>query len=137
MICDLLLWTEAGKGNIERAKEALKEIGLVPAKFNYLNPDSETYDGVMVWEDTEGIGRYRVHLYENREIKGKQYDIINFHYWFNQRCLKKEIMEQEPMDSAVQKVLPLIEGSIILPEGHQRILPLQEVLRKYVKRHEK
>jgi hypothetical protein len=132
MICNLLLWTEAEQGNVARAKATLKDMGLVPAKFSYRNPNSETYDDVMVWEDPqEHIGRYRVHTYEHHDIKGQPYDIINFHYWWNKRSLKREIIEQEPMDEAVQRVLGVLQGKIEVQNWNTKIAPVEEVVKKY------
>jgi hypothetical protein len=129
MICELLLWTETDKGNIKRTREALREMGLVPAR----GPNSQLNNDVMVWEDPqENIGRYRVHLYEKIIVEeGGQYDIINFHYWGNKRSLKREIIEQEPMDLAVQKVLPVLEGKIEIQNWNSSIMPLKKALEEY------
>lgn len=134
MIVSLLLMTEPNRGNIGRTKEALNSIGLVPARTDYLNPFSKSYDDVMVWEDPEEhIGRYRVHLYEDVELDGETglCDSISFRYWINKRSLKKEIIEQDPMALAIQKVLPLLEGKVEIRTEKEftRIAPLEEVLR--------
>ncbi|VVB78139.1 Uncharacterised protein [uncultured archaeon] len=133
MIVGLLLWTEAGHGNIGKAREILSGIGLVPARVNYRDPSSELDYSVMVWEDpTNHIGRYRVHLEEDREIKGTKYDVINFHYWMNKRSLKQEIIEAEPMDLAISKVLESLEGKIEVQNWNTHIAPLNEVLKTFL-----
>lgn len=129
MIASLLLWTKINKGNIVRTRETLQSIGLVPARLNYRDPNSELDDCVMVWEDPEEhIGRYRVHLYENTEAHGARYDIINFHYWMNKRSLKRKILEQEPMEIAIQKVLPVLEGGVELQNWGTSFGSIKEIL---------
>jgi len=131
MIVGLLLWTEADKGNVGRTREVLGSIGLVPARLNYRDPNSQVDNDVLVWEDPqEHIGRYRVHLYENRELQWGRYDIINFHYWMNKRSLKKEILEQEPMDLAIQKVLLVLNGKIELQNWNTHIANVGEIIQK-------
>ncbi|MEK6885541.1 MAG: hypothetical protein AABX17_01085 [Nanoarchaeota archaeon] len=131
MIIALLLYTEANKGNVRKAREVLSGIGLVPARLNYHNPNSKLDNDVMVWEDPqEHLGRYRVHLYENTEAQGEIRDIINFHYWMNERSLKKEIMELAPMELAVQKVLPVLEGKIELQNWSTHIASTEEIIRE-------
>jgi len=130
MILGLLLWTETEKGNIPRAKKALTGLGLVPARYNYADANSETYDDVMVWEDPqEHIGRYRVHLYENEKIEENTYDVINFHYWLNKRSLKKEILAKEPMDNAIEAVMKVLEGRIEVQNWNTHIMALEDALR--------
>ncbi|MBM3234426.1 hypothetical protein FJZ19_05025 [Candidatus Pacearchaeota archaeon] len=131
MIIELMILTETGKGNIDRARKVLAGMGLVPARISYCNPNSALDDSVMVWEDPkEHIGRYRVHLREASH-KGKKYDAIYFHYWTNIRSLEKEIFEQEPLDLAVQNVLPVLEGISGIKCDSTLILPREDAIRKF------
>lgn len=94
-----------------------KEFGLVgidPRKWSPsvdLTPD----DSILVWEDEQGTGRYRVRFIPKQQnIAGKDHDMIVFHYWLNQR-LRKEVMEKDPMKPALERVLTEAKDYIVLP----------------------
>jgi len=105
MIFGRRFYTEQGKGNLERAKDVLvRDFSLVPG-HDPTNP-------VLVWEDEIGIGRYRVHLYDNCVRTGISYECIQFQYWVNSR-MKRDIFEADPMNKAVMRVRGLLEGKVI------------------------
>lgn len=109
MIFGLYLNTEKGKGNLDRARNILmNEFGLVPPKYDSWKP---TEKDVIVWEDDQGIGRYRVHFHPNSKTRdGNFYDKMRFSYWLNKEKAKREIFEQDPMSPALYKVMESIKG---------------------------
>ncbi|MFA6461153.1 MAG: hypothetical protein WCV90_02715 [Candidatus Woesearchaeota archaeon] len=85
----------------ENVKEVLRtEFGLVPAN----GPDAEV---VMVWEDEQGIGRYRVHVSSRSKEGGVPYNCVAFNYWISNRKFCREVLERDPMKAAYERVLSL------------------------------
>lgn len=112
MILGRLFYVEKGKDNINRARRILmEEFGLVPPKGGL--PTTEK--SVVVWEDNEGIGRYRVHFYDDVKKDGVSYEGIQFKYWLNYR-IKREILEEDPLSKAVDSVRKSIEGKFLEKE---------------------
>ncbi|MFH0869732.1 MAG: hypothetical protein V1866_01600 [archaeon] len=116
-------YTESGLGNVPRAKAILlNEFGLVPS--NDSDPD------VLVWEDSTGVGRYRIHFYENDKVIDKvKYDGILFQYWLPRA--KKEILEKDPMNSTINQLKGRLEGRVL--EGKTWDFSIVNILRDYCK----
>ena len=129
MIIQLALYTETNKGNISRTRGKLLEMGLVYGRLDPRDPNSPTEDDVIVWEDpNEHIGRYRVHLRENEEMEDKKQDVLDFHYWMNERCMNRDIFHQDPMALAIREVLPILEGKIEIKKWNMDVAPIQQVI---------
>lgn len=95
------------KGNIDRVRKILiDDFGLVPPRND---PFNRTEEDLLIWEDEDGIGRYRVHFYEPFQKDGKYYERIQFKYWLNNRR-KREIFERDPMNDAVLAVRASLKG---------------------------
>lgn len=108
MIYGLILYTEPQRGNIDRARQVLMEkLGLVSPKG-----ELQTQKDVVVWEDADKIGRYRVHLYEDCNLRERLTDAIQFKYWLNKSRAKREIFEQNPMEKAINEVRNVVTGII-------------------------
>lgn len=111
MIFQKFLYTEEGRGNIDRARQILmSQFNLVPPKDDGFG---RTEKDLLVWEDSQGVGRYRVHFYLHQFKRGKYRDWIRFSYWLNQERAEREIFEQDPMKAALSRVLESIEGLTI------------------------
>jgi hypothetical protein len=86
------------------------EYGLVDGKFESLTGDFR----VLVWEDENKIGRYRVHCYRNYDWTipqdGKRRDVFNFHYWLNESKFDRELFSKNPMGESLQRILGLSEN---------------------------
>ncbi|MEK6891688.1 MAG: hypothetical protein AABX25_00745 [Nanoarchaeota archaeon] len=111
MLFQKYFYTEEGRNNIDRARLILKsEFGLVGPKNDHFG---RTEERVLVWEDSEGVGRYRVHFYTHFEYDKQQFfDLIRFSYWRNRQRAKREIFEQDPMKPALERIHQSIEGKI-------------------------
>ena len=87
-----------------------KEYGLVYDRLEFSTGDYQ----VLVYEDEQGIGRYRVHCYGNNDWKilrdGKRRDFFYFHYWLNQERFDREVFSRDPMKEPLQRVLALSEN---------------------------
>lgn len=111
----------------------MSEFGLVEANQNKVSPVvgylSSPEHPTLVWEDEQKIGRYRVRFIpKQRVITEKIYDMVCFHYWINQR-LRKEVMEKDPMKSALERTLTEAGDYIVLPHLlYQREEGLEDVL---------
>lgn len=85
----------------------MNEYGLVDGKFQPTKGDTR----VLVWEDENNIGRYRVHCYGNDPWKlpnyGDRWDFFNFHYWINQERFDRTILSKDPMNKPLQQILSL------------------------------
>ena len=104
----------------------MSEFGLVGPRND---PFGRTDYDVLVWEDSEGAGRYRVHLYRNFEYNpGHVYDMIRFSYWTSRTRVKREVLEQDPMNEAIQKVLEIIEGPIFENPELNVDMPIEDIL---------
>lgn len=128
MICGRIIWAEEGKGNLDIARRVLKDqFGLVPPHHDILNPTEEQ---ILVWEDSEGIGRYRVHFYDRlkHHTDDSTYDAIQFKYWTSKLRVKREILEQDPMCQAYQGVRVALIGHL-LEENLVEDLSVEEIMR--------
>ncbi len=107
MLFGRYLGVEIGIGNSDRARKILVEdFGLVPPSDD---PFNRTGQSLLVWEDDEGIGRYRVHFYDDCQKCEKHYEGIQFKYWMNDR-MRREIFEIDPMAEAIAAVRVSLEG---------------------------
>jgi len=107
MIFGRLLLTEEGMGNLDIARQILRnDYNLVPPK------NDGSFEDVLVWEDQEKIGRYRVHFYPHLERSNGFYDVIQFKYWMNRERMKREIFEQDPMNIAFNRVRASLLGKV-------------------------
>ncbi len=111
MIFGMILYVEPEKGNSQRTRDILKiNFGLVLPRND---PFNRTQQELLVWEDEQGIGRYRVHFYEKEEHQGEIYESIQFKYWLNSQKMDRTIFEMDPMNKAVVAVRDCILGEII------------------------
>lgn len=89
-------WTDIY--NLNRARNMLKK------DFNLVEPKNDplkrTEKDILVWEDKENIGRYRIHFLTYPSPR------IYFRYWG--RKLTKEIEKRDPMYDAIAKTYELI-----------------------------
>lgn len=103
----------AEKGSIDMARRVLmNDFGLIPPKWD---PFNRTEDSVLVWEDSGGIGRYRVHFYHDCKRWEGSYEGIQFKYWMNDR-MKPEIFEKDPMNDAVISIRQSLKGQFFEEE---------------------
>jgi|APSaa5957512622_1039677.scaffolds.fasta_scaffold119898_2 hypothetical protein len=101
MILGKVYTTPSEEGHLEKAITILREkYGLVDATLDPLVNNQ----GVLVWEDKEGIGRYRVHFKPNLH---EGLDFIGFRYWCNSDRLSRKILEQDPMKASLDEVYSL------------------------------
>jgi hypothetical protein len=111
MIAGKLFGFPVEEGLFETVIDILKnEYSLVDGKL-----ESSTGDyRVLVWEDENGIGRYRVHCYVNMDWKipddGKRRDVFIFHYWLNEARFDREVFSRDPMREPLQRILELSEN---------------------------
>ena len=87
----------------EGLRETLRgEFGLVPGRQITKTAESE----VLVWEDSSGVGRWRVHLTPKNPLGPSAY----FHYW-PERINEK--MWEDPMLRVVKQVYGSLNESAI------------------------
>ena len=110
----MMLWTiihtDPKYNNIERVVNILKtEFGLVKA-----NNSDITDREILVWEDKNGVGRYRVHIFSNeyRLLLKRNVDSFSFQYWSGHR-LTREIVELDPIKLAIERTKNIIVGEYI------------------------
>ena len=89
MLFGKILLAEEGRNNLQIARQVLMdEYGLVPPKNDFLGA---TEKDIVIWEDSEKIGRYRVHFYNHLRRYEEFHDAIQFKYWMNSARMKREI----------------------------------------------
>lgn len=99
-------------GLFEPAIQILKnEFGLVDGIGEPVSGDYR----VLVWEDTQGIGRYRVHCHGDLDwnsLTGNHnlYDMFNFHYWSGRNRFDHEVFIQDPMKEALARIIGLSQN---------------------------
>ena len=109
MIAWMYFHTDPNEGNIDRVVSMLKnEFGLVPSDDGK-RPERE----FLVWEDNEGIGRYRVHIYENQHSTkfGGNADSFGFTYWT--RGITEKVVRTDPMKAALERTRQTISGKCV------------------------
>lgn len=96
---EIIFWTNEAK--IDKVRNMLmKEHGLVPPKDD---PFQRTEEEVLVWEDKQGTGRYRVEF----NLYHPKGPIIYFRYWTEK--LIPKIGEEDPMLEVLRKTYKLIK----------------------------
>ncbi|MDO8556046.1 MAG: hypothetical protein Q7R96_02625 [Nanoarchaeota archaeon] len=77
---------------------------------------------VLVWEDDQKKGRYRVHLQQNTRWGPDQQprDVFAFHYWRNER-LTETIAKLDPMKEPLQHIKNLSPNILIAAISHQEM----------------
>ena len=120
-------------------KTLMEEYGLVPAIANgkivpEINSTPRGGGRVrrLVWEDETGIGRYRVHCFENHAGNGK--DSFCFTYWTNDRA-SREILEKDPMKQALDSIISLSQEVEVPDALFGRIEFTVDEIMKGVKSH--
>jgi len=94
---EVCFWTE--ESNFEKIHNCLeKQFGLV-GPMN--DPADRTSKDKLVFEDSEGIGRYRVDFINEEDSR------IYFRYWAQR--LNSNIIEEDPMLLAVRETYKLLE----------------------------
>ncbi len=112
MIVDKVFYTEEGKGNLDIARRVLvTDFGLVLPTC----PMDKEEATVLVWCDPkEFVARYRVHFLTHANVAGFGFcDAIGFKYWLRPDRMKREILEQDPMGKAMDKVKQELVGNVI------------------------
>jgi hypothetical protein len=83
------------------AEILVQEYGLVKGRYPEWLKRHESQQ-VLVWEDENKVGRYRVHLNTKDQVHNdRDYDIIIFSYW--DRRITKDIAERDPMVKVLQR----------------------------------
>jgi len=94
-----------------------KAIHILTNQYGLVNGTGEPLSGssrVLVWEDEQGIGRYRVHCRQGKEIDGAKYDTLLFQYFVNEK-MSREIFEQDPMGLVLEAVKATVQKRILVP----------------------
>lgn len=106
------LYAPSGNGDVSSVRDLLmRDFGLVPPKHPLLE---DTKDRVVVWEDPDSIGRFRVTFYPKSKIQyagNATFDRIRFAYWLNNR-LNEKILKQDPMKLALAASIDAIDSVI-------------------------
>lgn len=125
MIFGKLFYFEKGTSNLDTAREILRSY------FKLVEPIYYPFgkNKLLVWEDNEGIGRYRVHFYNNLPLNNIHYEGIQFKYWMNSR-MKGEIFEKDPMKDAMDYIRTSLDGEL-LEKDLTKDKTIEEVLRNY------
>ena len=103
------------EGMFDRSIQILKnEYGLVEADDSKmistagpLPPQNTDKTMVLVWEDQQGLRRYRVRIEKAnpKETKGNvDYDFFQFQYWLTERRIDKDLLKQDPMKETRQRI---------------------------------
>lgn len=93
------------------------EFGLVDG----INENPSDKHRVLVWEDNQGIGRYRVHCFKDddawrvRSGSVENHDIFAFHYWTSKARFDRDVFTKDPMQATLKRVLAL-SNNIYVPK---------------------
>lgn len=116
---------------IEKAEDMDLTREILVKDFKLVSPHQTKRKNVLVWEDSERIGRYRVHFFENLKLGNEGLKkLIQFSYWMNEERAKREIFEADPMKYAVDKVRSSLQGRFIEDDNYRGgNITIEEALR--------
>jgi hypothetical protein len=83
----------------------------------------ELMGAVLVWEDDQNIGRYRIHFYGQHEVK----PTIWLHYWDTSERPAKLFEKSDPMKGMVKKVRDLLNYGNMATDDWDRPINLDDL----------
>ncbi len=123
------LFVEQGYGNLETARIVLQEqyelvapnVDKEVRRLLFFKKKVPSYspEGMLVWEDQQGIGRYRVRFCEGVR---EGFDMVFFEYWMRRQIYDSATFQNDPMKEAIYSVTKAMRGRVEIGESWEHSL---------------